>query len=105
MLASALREERDGKDGISTPPCPTLGFPIEFTVGCAKHWCWCESVCSTLLGIFRVTCGQPKKSLMGLGGTRVSACVCCGVASGGEVLRDHCGVACLELVVVALSLG
>lgn len=29
MLASALREERDGKVGISTPPCPTLVVSIE----------------------------------------------------------------------------
>lgn len=40
----------------------------------------------------RVACGQPEKKRVELRG-------------GVGVLRDHCGVACLELVVVALSLG
>ena len=47
---SALREERGGTDGASAPPHPTLVFSMGFTVGCAAHQYWCESVCSALLG-------------------------------------------------------
>lgn len=114
MLASALREERGGKNDISSPPCPTLEFSIGFTVGCVEHWYCCE-VCSTLLGIFRVICGQPEKNLMGFRGTYVYAwawawawaCARARVlwSSLGWEVRDHYGVACLGQVAVALSLG
>lgn len=110
MLASALREEWGGKNDISSPPCLTLEFSIGFTVGCVEHWYCCE-VCSTLLGIFRVTCGQPEKNLMGFRGTCVwawawaRACACVLWSSLGWEVRDHCGVACLGQVAVALSLG
>lgn len=63
-----------------------------FTVRCAAHQYWCKSLCSALLGSFRVACGQPEKKRVGLRG-------------GVGVLRDHRGVACLGLVAVALSLG